>query len=482
MHTSIARRIQAVDKELLTDRLHIEEEANKKIGKLRSEFATFISGKESEFFYIVPNFYLGVFEGLSCEGQSATDIIVKRDPKWWRGTNSFIGALETILPDLIPLKTFREIDIDGVKEIFENHVFEHTFQRLLELGNWIHVKQDANVRCIQTQDDVVQPCTENYTPSYQDYVGKVSSSDEGTRVLDNLYSKLFADAPLLSKINSSLKSIYGFSIENLAGASEFLRWIVQNGVIHIYPSSEIRTVFQKNVKNKEADNLFEHLIFGKGKSLRTSPMVPVARGQLLILPWILNLGSVFDEILRTAMKQNNLAGEIGNFTGKVAFENYVTEKVQGIGFTPQRNIEIKVSKYPSIASALGKNTGFELDLLVPANGKGYVISCKGGKKELPRLSYDQQWAEYPEHDIKIRIDENKEHLEEISKIAGCFRSDKNLAQDYGVDGLDLVPVVVYASIQPLSIDKIRHEAGVNSDAIIKTTDELCNMVSRGDSR
>jgi hypothetical protein len=468
-------------KELLTDRLHIEEEANKKIGKLRSEIATLISGKESEFFYIVPNFYLGLFEGLSRNGQSASDVIVKRDPKWWRGTNSFIGALETILPDLIPLKMFREMQADGVKEIFENHVFEHTFQRLLELGNWIHVKQDTNVRCIRTQDDAVQPCTENYTPSYQDYVSKVSSSDEGTRVLDNLYSKLFADAPLRSKINSSLKSIYGFSIENLAGASEFLRWVVQNGVIHIYPSSEIRKIFQKNIKNKEADNLFEHLIFGKGKSLRTSPMVPVVRGQLLVLPWILNLGSVFDEILRTAMKRNNLAGVIGNFMGKVAFENYVAEKVQGIGFTSQRNIEIKVSKYSGIATALGKNTGFELDLLVPANGKGYVISCKGGKKELPRLSYDQQWAEYPEHDIKIRIDENKEHLEEISRIARCFRSDKNLAQDYGVDGLDITPVVVYASIQPLSIDRIRREEGVNCDALVRTTDELCEMLSKSDS-
>ena len=152
-------------KELLTDRLHIEEEANKKIGKLRSEIATLISGRESEFFYIVPNFYLGLFEGLSRNGQSASDVIVKRDPKWWRGTNSFIGALETILPDLIPLKTFREMNVDDVKEIFENHVFERIFQRLLKLGNWIHVKQDTNVRCIRTQDDAVQPCTENYTPS-----------------------------------------------------------------------------------------------------------------------------------------------------------------------------------------------------------------------------------------------------------------------------------------------------------------------------
>ena len=469
-----------MDKELLTDRLHIEEEANKKISKLSSEIATLISGKESEFFYIVPNFYLDAFEGLSRNGQSATDIR-KRDPTWWRGTNSFIGALETILPDLIPLKTFREMNVDDVKEIFENHVFERTFQRLLKLGNWIHVKQDVNVRCIQTQDDAAQPCTKNYTQSYQDYVSKVSSSDEGTRVLDNLYSKLFADGHLWSKINSSLKSIYGFSIDNLAGASEFLRWVVQNGVIHIYPSNEIRKIFQKNVRNKEADNLFKHLIFEKGKSLRTSPMVPVVRGQLLVLPWILSLGSVFDEPLRTAMKQNNLAGEIGNFMGKVAFENYVAEKVQGIGFTPQRKIEIKVSKYPGIASTLGMNTGFELDLLVPANGKGYVISCKGGKKELPRLSYDQQWAEYPEHDIKIRINENKEHLEEISKIAGCFRSNKNLAQDYGVDGLDITPVVVYASIQPLSIDRIRREEGVNCDALVRTTDELCEMLSKSDS-
>jgi hypothetical protein len=71
-------------------------------------------------------------------------------------------------------------------------------------------------------------------------------------------------------------------------------------------------------------------------------------------------------------------------------------------------------------------------------------------------------------------------LEEISKIAGCFRSNKNLAQDYGVDGLDITPVVVYASIQPLSIDGIRHDEGVNCDALARTTDELCEMLSKPD--
>jgi hypothetical protein len=119
-------------------------------------------------------------------------------------------------------------------------------------------------------------------------------------------------------------------------------------------------------------------------------------------------------------------------------------------------------------------------MMVLANGKGYVISCKGGKKELPRLSFDQQWAEYPENDIKIRINENKEHLEDVSRIAECFRSDKNLARDYGMDGLNIIPVVVYASIQPLSIDRIRHEEEVNCDALVRTTDELCEMLSKPD--
>ena len=469
-----------MDKELLTDRINIEKKANYHIRELRIKIETLISGNESEFFYLVLDFYLRTFENLSRNGQLATDIIVKRNPIWLRGTNSFIGALETILPDFIPLKPFREINVDSFKKIFENPVFPNTFQLLLKLGNWIHVNQDKNVRCIQIQDDSAQPCTENYMASYQEYVSKASSSDEGTRVLNDLHSKLFTNTDLRSEINSSFKSIYNFSVDSLAGASNFLREIVQNGLIHVYPSKEIREIFQKNVKNQEADNLFKHLIFEKGKSLRTSPMVPVVGGQLLVLPWILNLGSVFDEPIRTAMKQNNLAGKIGNFMGKVAFENYVAEKVQEIGFIPKRNIQIKVSKYPDIADTLGKDTGFELDMLVSANGKGYVISCKGGKKELPRLSYDQQWAEYPENDIKIRIKENKECLDEVSNRAECFRSDTKLAKDYDVYVLEIIPVVVYASIQPLSIDRIRQEEGVNCDAIIRTTDELCEMLYKPD--
>ena len=64
--------------------------------------------------------------------------------------------------------------------------------------------------------------------------------------------------------------------------------------------------------------------------------------------------------------------------------------------------------------------------------------------------------------------------------AECFRSDTNLAKDYGVYGLEIIPVVVYASIQPLSIDRIRHEEGVNCDALVRTTDELCEMLSKPD--
>ena len=466
-----------MDTEILNDRFNIEEEANRKISKFKSEIVTLISGKESEFFYMVPYFYLSLFERLSRNGQSSTDII-KRDPIWWRSTNSFNGALELILPDLIPLKTPRGMNYGTVDRIFEKKFFEKTFQLLLKLGNWIHVKQDKNVQCIQMQNDTVQPCIKNFKKSYQDYVEKVSSSDEGTRVLENLYFRLFADPPLRSKIDNSIKSIYGFSINTLADALEFLREIAKNDAIPIHSSNEIRKIFQKNIKNMEADNLLEYLTFKKGKSLQTSPMVPVVSGRLLVLPWILNLGIIFNEILKTTIAQNNLAGTIGNFMGKVAFEDYVAKKVQGMGYAPQRNIKIKVSKYQGIASVLGKETGFELDLLIPTNRQGLVISCKGGKKELPRLFYDQQWAEYPESDIKIRIEENKKHLEEISKIAACFRANKNLAQDYGVEWLEIIPVVVYASIQPLSIYSIRNEEEVNCDAIIRTTDELCEMLSK----
>lgn len=461
---------------IFTGRSQIENEAKKRIESLVTEIKKQVSGKESEFFYVVPNFNLGYFEGLSRFGKPSKNIVIKRDPIWWRGTNSLIGALQTILPCIIPLKTFRQLSVEQLKEIFDKHIFETTFQELIVLGSWVHIEQDTNVRSVRTEDGVPQPFTNSYSTNWQLYVNKVSSSDEGTRVMAQLYSKLFSDFSMRTQINASLKSRFGFSLDNLAKATEFLREIVQEGSIHIYPRNKLQEVFQNNIKSAEADKLFQELVFSDGKSLRTSPMVPVSGGQLLVLPWILNLGSVFDEILRFAMSESSLSGKITNFMGKTAFEQYVAEEIQKVGFTPVRNIEVKVGKYPGIATILGKNTGFELDLLVSSDNKGYVISCKGGKKELPRLSYDQQWAEFPESDVRLRIIDNIKEMEEISRVAQCFRANQILSKDYGVDGKELTPVVVYASIQPLSVDEIRIESGVHSDAIVTTLDGLCEIL------
>ena len=457
---------------IFTKRPQIENEAKKRIESLTTEIKKQISGKESEFFYFVPNFYLGAFEGLSRFGKPSKDIVTKRDPTWWRGTNSFIGALQTILPSIIPLKTFRQLSIERLKEIFDNHIFETTFQELIVLGSWVHIEQDTNVRSVKVENGVPQPFTNSYSTSWQLYVNKVSSSDEGTRVMDQLYSKLFSDVSMRTQINASLMSHLGFSLDNLVNATEFLREIVQEKPIHIYPRNKLQEVFQKNIRSAEADKLFQELVFDDGKSLRTSPLVPVVGGQLLVLPWILNLGSVFDELLRSAMSERSLSGKIADFMGKTAFEQYVTEKVQNLGIAPIRNIEVKVGKYPEIATILGKNTGFELDLLVSSDKKGYVISCKGGKKELPKLSYDQQWAEFPESDIRSRICDNIKDMEEISRNAQCFGASQKLSKDHGVDGKEMIPVVVYASIQPLSVDEVKRESGVHSDTIVTTPDGL----------
>ncbi len=461
---------------IFTERPKIENEAKRRIESLTTEIKGQISGKESEFFYVVPNFYLGFFEGLSRFGKPNKDIVTKRDPIWWRGTNSFIGALQTILPSIIPLKTFRQFSVERLKEFFDKHIFETTFQELIVLGSWVHIEQDTNVRSVRIENGVPQPFTNNYSTSWQLYVEKVSSSDEGTRVMDQLYSKLFSDVSLRSQINASLMSRFGFSLDNLIQATEFLREIVQEGPVHIYYRNKLQEVFQKNIRSAEADKLFQELVFSGGKSLRTSPMVPVFGGQLLVLPWILNLGSVFDEMLRSAMSERSLSGKIADFMGKTAFEQYVAEKVQKLGLIPIRNIEVKAGKYPGIAPILGKKTAFELDLLVSSDNKGYVISCKGGKKELPRLSYDQQWAEFPESDIRSRICDNIKDMEEISRNAQCFRANQILSKDYGVDGKELIPVVVYASIQPLSVDEIRRESSVHSDAIVTTPDGLCKIL------
>lgn len=55
-------------------------------------------------------------------------------------------------------------------------------------------------------------------------------------------------------------------------------------------------------------------------------------------------------------------------------------------------------------------------------------------------------------------------------VTQYFRMNNSLACDYSVHEVDLTPVVVYAGVQPLSIDDIRKEGKVSGEGIITTTD------------
>ena len=112
--------------------------------------------------------------------------------------------------------------------------------------------------------------------------------------MDQLHSKLFSDISMRTQISTSLMGRFGFSLDNLAKATEFLREVVQEGSIHIYQRNKLQEVFQKNIRSAEADKLFHELVFSDGKSLRTSPMVPVLQfpGRPILLDFSFGAGQI----------------------------------------------------------------------------------------------------------------------------------------------------------------------------------------------
>ena len=134
------------------------------------------------------------------------------------------------------------------------------------------------------------------------------------------------------------------------------------------------------------------------------------------------------------------------------------------------NVKITKKRYPSI------KRGFEIDVIAVKGNFAFLVSCKGGKKELPKLRLSRMWAEFPEKEIRHRIRENKREIKEVWEQYETLTSNKRILEDLGLEGKKIISLVVYATVQPLSLEKIRNMYEIQWPVLVVTVEELKSII------
>jgi len=73
---------------------------------------------------------------------------------------------------------------------------------------------------------------------------------------------------------------------------------------------------------------------------------------------------------------------------------------------------------------------------------------------------------------------NKEEVNELEIVCDCLRSCKNILGDYRLVGKEIIPIVVYPSVQPLSLLEIRELYNVAPKPRIVTLSELEKLITQ----
>lgn len=449
----------------ITGRDSVFLKSTEEIERFRVDIKKLISGKEDFFLYaiMVPP---SISSRISEEVGGA---VIKYDVLSWRNINAFTLGLNKILPDFLPMKTFDEMRKETQQTISREEA-SSLYKMIIELGKWNYVKRNGNIHNVKIEDDTL--VSGLYRGQYQslgEYVKLASNDTEEIQWLSSFYKSMLSDGPFLYKLENASIRKYGFLLRDLWNVSISIGKLVKKNDRFIDARS-LRSLFQKSVEKKCVDQVYDHLIFKKGRLLQSSPLIPLECDNFLIADWIFNLNLRFDFILRDILDSTELRGYYAQYIGH-KFENYVISTLKDLVSSVNGPIEIKAKQYPSIGTCLHKlhkSDGFEIDIVVVLDSHAFLISCKGGKKAPPKFSFSRFWAEYPENEILSRIEENMEEMEEIYLEVECVKNDNAAARFFGVEGKHLHPMLVYSSPQPLCFENIRKEFKANFDVPITT--------------
>lgn len=463
----------------MKNREKVIAEAKNKINVLVSEIKRLIRGSESEYLFHIVYLFPNLFAALAKQRKINEHYFVY-NITWLRATNGVNLALNKLLPKFLPLKPPSMLNIKKFKKTFRNNLL-HFLGICYDIGIWSYILENKHVNKIIIEDGKAKPYYHRKESSiFQKYVDKIAVDKGYAHWLSWLYGRLRENYKLINALDKHFRKEYRFTLNDLANASMYLEKLVKDNRIMV-PKNEIHRVFSKNIRSARADKLLKELTFDReGKNLNKSPLIPLRRGYFLIARWVFALGMHFETWVRPAIESKGIYGIYSDFIGK-AFEEYVKDLIEPLVDSIQLKVKITEQKYPEIKpwlnkSNLKKRGDFEIDILAVRGKSVFLISCKGGKKELPKLQISKMWAEFPEIEIRYRIRENKKEVKEIWAIYECITSKKRILKNLVLEGKEIIPVVVYSTVQPLSLQKLRELHNVPSIVKVVTIEELKNLI------
>ena len=109
-----------------------------------------------------------------------------------------------------------------------------------------------------------------------------------------------------------------------------------------------------------------------------------------------------------------------------------------------------------------------------------MVSCKGGKKEIPKAYVSRYWLFPSGREIIDRVHENFREVKEVVEEARCLKEhDAVLKRLFGVTAEKVIPVIVHAQLQPLAVSEFREKFGVSDEFIITTPSSLPRIIKVG---
>ena len=463
---------------IIEGREKVVKETKNQINKLISEIEQMIKGSESEYLFHV-DMYLNLFASLSKPRSNNTPQTVY-NITWFRAVNGLTLALNKMLPKFLPLKHPNRLALEKFRKTFDNNylLFVDT---CYNIGIWDYCLKNKYVDKIVVEDGKARPPPQEGNHLFQEYVDKASVGGDKAYWWGWFSKKLGGNEQIKKTLNDYCEREYKFGFYDLVNASLYFEDIVKNNT-PIVPKNEIHAMFTKNLRSYKAVRLLKELTFDVGKDLYKSPLIPLKGGYFLIAKWVFSLGMHFDSWLKPLIEDTNVSGMYFDFAGNI-FEEYVEKKVEPVVDVIRRNITITERKYPEIKPYLdemGKRGKFEIDIIAARGKFAFIISCKGGKKELPKLRISRMWGEFSEHEILDRIKDNKRNMWEVFTECNCIAPNSKISEDLGIQGKELVPIVIYSTVQPLSLLELKKHYNAPNVAVL-TPNELEGFIKNSSS-
>jgi len=448
-------------------RRKVVAEAEKRIDLLVSRIEDIIRGAESEYLFHLVYLFPNIFAELAKKRRIYEHYFIY-NITWLKATNGLSLALNRILPKCLPLKHLSTLNIRKFEKTFGKNLFL-LLDTCYDIGKWLYILGNKYMDRIMVENGKPKPYYhEKRSSAFQDYVDRVAVDKGYASWLSWFYSKLRENYKLINALDAYFQQEYGFRLDDIKNASMYLEKLVETNRV-IVPRNEVHGVFTKNIRSGRADRLLKELTFdGSGKDLFRSPLIPLRGGYFLIAKWVFSLGMHFESWIRPAIESNY--GIYSDFIGKT-FEKYVEDGISPFVDMVQSNIEIKKEEYPDI------ERDFEIDIVAIKGSSAFLISCKGGKKELPKLQLSKMWAEFPEKEIKHRIRENKKEIKELIELYGAVTSNTNILKDLCLKGKKITPLIVYSTVQPSSLKELREMYGIPQLVSVVTVEELKRMLA-----